>query len=63
MLEVASILRLKSNVSIASQRGTFETVNKEDEFTLLDYQKIVAEMNVSPPTYVKVKKYFMEHKD
>ena len=64
MLEVASTLRLQSDVSMALQRGTSEIVNKEYEFTLQDYQKIIAETtNVSPPTYVKAIKYFIEHED
>ena len=42
---------------------TFKTVNKEVKFNVRNCQKTIAEMYVDSSTYVKLLKYFVEHKD
>ena len=53
MMEVASALKSRADVSMASQRLNYETVNNEEEFSLAVCQKIVDSMGVTPTTYLR----------
>ena len=63
MMEVASALKSRENVSMASQRLHSETVNNEEEFTLAACQKIVDSMGVTPTAYLKAMQYLMANKE
>ena len=63
MMEVASALKSRADVSMASQRLHSENVNNEEEFTLAACQKIVDSMGVTPTAYLKVMQYLMATKE
>lgn len=63
MMEVASALKSRADVSMASQRLHSETVNNEEEFLLAACQKIVDSMGVTPTTYLKAMQYLMANKE
>ena len=63
MMEVASALKSRADVSMASQRLNSETVNNEEEFSLAACQKIVDSMGVTPTAYLKAMQYLMANKE
>ena len=63
MMEVASALKARTDVSMAYQRMNSDTVNKEDEFSLAACQRIIDSMSVPTPTYVKTMQYLMDNKE
>ncbi|KAL5544234.1 hypothetical protein UlMin_008018 [Ulmus minor] len=63
IMEVASALKSRADVSMASQRLHSKTVNNEEEFTLAACQKIVDSMGVTPTAYLKAMQYLMANKE
>ena len=63
MMEVASALRARTDISLASQRMSCETVNNEDDYSLTACQKLIESMNIPTPTYLKAMKYLMDNKE
>ena len=63
MMEVASALRARTDISLASQRMNCETVNNEDDYSLAACQKLIESMNIPTPTYLKAMKYLMDNKE
>ena len=63
MIEVASVLKARTDVSIASPRLYSNTVNKKDEFSLASCQRIIHSMSFLPVNYVKAMKYLMDNKE
>ena len=63
MMEVASALKSRADVLMASQRLNSDIVNNEEKFSLAACQKIVDSMGVTPTSYLRAMQYLMANKE
>ena len=54
MMEMALALRARRNVSLVYQRMSCDTVNNEDDYSLVACQKLIESMSITTPTYTDI---------